>query len=103
MQKPPGRPATIKQRLFDRKMKPFEKLRDIDRDKVRLAWFAADDDVVNRVVLGGDPLQSEEMREDIAPQGCDTRSETVEIHQYFATDARNRFVMWKAVVKFRVM
>jgi len=42
-------------------MKPFEKFRDIDRDTVRLAWFTADDDVVNRVVLGGDPLQSEEV------------------------------------------
>jgi len=36
VRKPPGRPATSKQRLFDVRLKPFEKLRATDHDIIRL-------------------------------------------------------------------
>ena len=55
LRKPSGRPATTKQRLFDAKLKPFDKRRAMDSDIIWLPWFT-DDEVVCRAVRGGEWL-----------------------------------------------
>jgi len=84
--KPPGRPATFKQSLFDVRLKPFEKLRAADRDIICLRWFV-DEVVVLRTVHGGEPVQLDELKGDIASQACDSRAVVAEAACYFDATA----------------
>jgi len=98
LRKPPrklaGRPTTTKQRLFDTKVKPFEKLCAAERDAVCLRWFVPDD-VVGRTLLGGEGVQAAELRDNILSQACDARAAVDEIQSYFETAAWNAFLQWR--------
>jgi len=91
LRKPPGRPATTKQRLFDAKLKPFDKRCAMDSDTVWLPWFT-DDEVACRAVRGGES----EVADHIAAQACDARAQIEEVQHYFSTSACSKFVSRKA-------
>jgi len=91
--KPPGRPATSKQRLFDVRLKPFEKFRAADRGIIRLRWFV-DEAVVLRTVHGGEPVQLDELKGDIASQACDSRAVAAEVACYFDATAWDAVLQW---------
>ena len=93
VRKPPGRPATSKQRLFDVRLKPFEKLRAADRDIIRLRWFV-DEAVVLRTVRGGEPAQLDELKGDIASQACDLRAVVGKVACYFDATAWDAVLQW---------
>jgi len=92
VRKPPGRPATSK-RLFDIRLKPFEKLRTADHDIIRLRWFV-DKAVVLHTVHGGEPVQLDELKGDIASQACDSHAVVAEDACYFDATAWDTVLQW---------
>lgn len=91
---PAGRPATTRQRLFDTKVKTFEKLGSVEKDSIRLSWTVSED-VVRNVIRSGDLIQASDLRSDLAYQLKDVRAKIADIEPYYTADAWHIICQWK--------
>ena len=92
--RPPGRPAANRQRLFDRKVKSFEKLGSMEKDTIRLWWFV-EDFIVRDVLRGMTKITTSDLRPILSFQVFDDRGAVDELKQYFCQDS------WDKVCELR--
>ena len=86
-------------RMFDEKVKPFEKLTGIQKDTVRLAWFVTGANL-RSVVRGGNLVSHVDLNatSDLPCHVNDVWANVDELEQYFEADAWNRLTEWRESV-----
>jgi len=74
-------PGATRQRLFDRKVKPFEKLESMEKDEIRPGWFV-DRSLVKYAIHGVSRIALSDVHADLPFQVYDDRAALDEMKQY---------------------